>query len=145
MAVHTTTDEIAELRELLRSAGLRCTTARLAVVQHLREAGSPLSHAEIAEKLVPLGFDKATVFRNLIDLAEARLASRTELGDHVWRFEFREPGDLGHGKHSHFVCVECGSVTCLSEIEFDSASQKRAAKIGRVTEVLLKGHCSHCG
>ena len=145
MTAHTQTAEIAELRELLRSAGLRCTTARLAVVQHLREAGSPLSHAEMAEKLVPLGFDKATVFRNLVDLSEARLASRTELGDHVWRFEFREPGDPRHGNHSHFVCVECGSVTCLSDIEFDAASQKRAAKVGRVTEVLLKGHCSRCG
>ena len=54
--------EMDEARELLRSAGLRCTAARLAVLQHLRQVQAPVSHAEVAEKLVPLGFDKATVF-----------------------------------------------------------------------------------
>ncbi len=136
--------EMDEARELLRSAGLRCTAARLAVLQHLRQVQAPVSHAEVAEKLVPLGFDKATVFRNLIDLAEARLASRTELGDHVWRFELREPNDPDHAQHSHFLCVECGRVTCLTEMEFDDAAHRQTAKIGRVTEVLLKGYCNRC-
>lgn len=136
--------EISELRELLRAAGLRCTAARLGVLQRLREATSPLTHAEMADDLVPRGFDKATVFRNLIDLAEAGLVSRTELGDHVWRYELRDPHDPGQGKHPHFVCVDCGSVTCLSDIEFNAATRIRAAQVGRVTEILLKGHCRSC-
>jgi len=137
-------DEVDEIRALLRSVGLRCTSARLAVVQHLRHAASPVTHAELAEKLVPLGFDKTTVFRNLIDLSDNGLAARTELGDHVWRFELRDPNQPDHARHSHFMCVDCGSVTCMSDVEFDAATQKRTSKIGRVTEVLLKGHCSRC-
>ena len=136
--------EVAIIRELIRSAGLRCTAARLAVIQRLRSAASPMSHAELAGELVPLGYDKATVFRNLVDLTDANLLSRTELGDHVWRFELKSPGDPDEGGHPHFVCVDCGSVTCLSGVEFNTATKRRAGRIGRVTEILLKGHCKAC-
>jgi Fur family transcriptional regulator, ferric uptake regulator len=144
MSAGSRSEEVAEIRELVRAAGLRCTAARLAVMQRLRQATSPLSHAEIADDLVPLGFDKATVFRNLIDLAEAGVVNRSELGDHVWRFELRDPNDPESGTHPHFVCVECGSVTCLSDVEFNTATRRRASKVGRITEVLLKGRCVKC-
>ena len=137
-------DEVADIRTMVRSAGLRCTSARLAVLQYLRGATSPLTHAEIARKLVPLGFDKATLFRNLVDLTDADLLVRAELGDHVWRFEIRDPNDPDKGIHPHFVCVDCGNVTCLSGIEFNAASARRAKNIGQVTEILLKGHCAEC-
>lgn len=135
--------EITELRALLKEAGLRSTSARLAVLQRLRHASSPVTHAELADELVPVGFDKATVFRNLADLTEAELVSRTELGDRVWRFEIRDP-DSEQGKHPHFVCVDCGQVNCMADITFDSKTLKRIHKLGRVTEILLKGHCATC-
>lgn len=137
-------EEVQEIRQLLRSAGLRSTPARIAVMQELRAASAPLTHSDIAEELVPLGFDKATVFRNLTDLTEAELIGRTELGDHVWRFEIRDPDDPHAGQHPHFVCVECGSVSCLGDMEFTQASRRRSAEIGRITEILIKGHCTRC-
>ncbi|QDU39275.1 Transcriptional regulator PerR [Maioricimonas rarisocia] len=137
-------DEIQEIRELLRSSGIRATPARIAVLQELRGAHAPLTHADVAEKLVPLGFDKATVFRNLADLTEAELISRTELGDHVWRFEVIDPERPGGDKHPHFVCVECGSVTCLGDMQFTTGSRRRAKEIARITEILIKGHCADC-
>lgn len=136
--------EVEEIRELVRGVGLRCTSARLAVIQQLRKVDAPASHGEIADTLVPLGFDKATVYRNLIDLAEYGLVSRTELGDHVWRFELRDPNAPEDGEHPHFVCVDCGNVTCLQEIDFEPSIRRRWAKVGKVTEVLLKGHCKDC-
>ena len=136
--------EVDIIRELIQSAGLRCTAARLAVIQRLRSAASPMSHAELADELVPLGYDKATLFRNLVDLTDANLLSRTELGDHVWRFELKSPDDPDEGGHPHFVCVDCGRVTCLSDVEFNTATKRRAGRIGRVTEILLKGHCKAC-
>ena len=140
----TQEEEVAEIRKLLKAAGLRSTSARLAVLQRLRKANSPMTHAELADELVPVGFDKATVFRNLTDLTEADLVSRTELGDRVWRFEIRDPGDPEKGKHPHFVCVDCGHVNCMSDIEFDSSTLERVRELGRVTEILLKGHCRNC-
>jgi Fur family ferric uptake transcriptional regulator len=136
-------ESVAEIRKLLSDAGLRTTSARLAVIRRLRTAKSPLSHAEVAEDLVPLGFDKATVFRNLTDLVDAGLVTRTELGDHVWRFELRRTAHHDE-QHPHFVCVDCGSVTCLHDVDMPRTAQKSWAKIGKVTEILLKGHCNTC-
>ncbi|MFM7057200.1 MAG: Fur family transcriptional regulator, partial [Planctomycetota bacterium] len=79
--------EIEEIRELLSSRQLRATPAQIAVMQILRETHAPLTHADLAERLVPAGFDKATIFRNLSALTDDGLLLRTELCDHVWRFE----------------------------------------------------------
>jgi Fur family transcriptional regulator, ferric uptake regulator len=137
-------DEVRDIRTLLKSSGIRATPARISVLRELRAAHSPLTHADLTEILVPEGFDKATVFRNLADLTEAGLVSRTELGDHVWRFEALDPDHPGAEKHPHFVCVDCGSVTCLGDMEFTAKSRKQAAAIRNITEILIKGHCSEC-
>ncbi len=83
------------VRQRIRGVGLRCTAARVAVMHHLETASGPLTHAEVAEALDELGFDRATIYRNLIELTEAKLAARVELGDHVWRFEAKRAGG-GH-------------------------------------------------
>lgn len=136
--------EVEKIRELLRERGLRATPARIAVLEELRKANSPLTHAEIADTLVPLGYDKATVFRNLNGLAEADLVFRTELGDHVWRFEVLDPDNPHQEMHPHFVCVSCGDVRCLGNLEFTTRSKKHTEEIGDITEILLKGHCHNC-
>ncbi|QDU04417.1 Transcriptional regulator PerR [Gimesia chilikensis] len=137
-------DEIAEIRELLREYGVRATPARITVMQELRAANSPLSHSDLAEKLVPLGFDRATVFRNLNDLADAELISRAELGDHVWRFEAFDPDRPAGEKHPHFVCEACGNITCMEKLEFTPVSKRMTRAIGHITEILIKGLCNDC-
>lgn len=138
-------ESVTQIRTLLSNVGLRTTAARLAVVKRLKAATSPLTHAEVAEDLVPLGFDKASIFRNLVDLVDAGLVQRTELGDHVWRFELIDPDHPHQAQHPHFVCVDCGGVTCLQDADMPSSVQKSWAKIGTVTEILLKGRCKQCG
>lgn len=140
----TSSEEIATVQNLLRTAGLRSTTARIAVLQRLRCAKSPLSHAELADELTPLGLDKATVFRNLTDLTDAGLVDRTELGDHVWRFEIRDRMHSEKGKHPHFVCITCGSVSCLGGMKLPPRLTAHGQEIGSVTEVLLRGYCKTC-
>lgn len=132
-------------RKRIRGAGLRCTPARMAVLRRLEESDAPMTHGEVVDSLSGGGFDQSTVYRNLVDLAEAGLVRRRELGDHVWRFETPRPGDAGGEEHAHFLCVDCGSVRCLPEVRLDSPSRSAAAKVGSVTEVLVKGHCAECG
>lgn len=140
---------MAQWRDRLRQSGLRSTSARVAVLQLLEQAESPLSHAELADRLVPSGYDRATVYRNLIDMAEAGLLSRAELGDHVWRFELRREGhDDEHGaEHPHFVCVECGQVTCMHEtrLKLTPPPGTKESHIRKLTEILLRGYCDRCG
>lgn len=143
MTKKTDVDEVEAVRQILREAGLRSTPARIAVLSLLRRATKPQTHAELSEHLVPLGFDKATVFRNLTDLTDAELVSRTELGDHVWRFEIRDPKH-DRSSHPHFVCVECGIVSCLHGLAVPDANIRSSHNISRITEILVKGHCLTC-
>jgi Fur family ferric uptake transcriptional regulator len=123
---------LPDLQARIRNAGLRSTAARISVLRSLMDARTPVTHAELAEKLVPQGFDKATVYRNLMDLSEAGMVSRTELGDHVWRFELRRE-EAGHNnEHPHFLCTQCGEVGA------------KTAQGLKITEVLLKGECKGC-
>jgi len=138
-------DETESIKQAIREVGLRATPARIATLKLLHDASSPLTHAEVAEELNELGVDKATVFRNLNDMATAGLLRRTELGDRVWRFELAGEGDKHGSAHPHFVCVDCGTVSCMSEIKLTAGSTRLSQEFGEVTEILLRGHCNDCG
>ena len=133
-----------DLRAMVRNVGLRSTHARIAVLRHFHRHGEPQTHADVAGALKHLGFNSTTVYRNLLELADAGLLTRIELGDHVWRFELS--GSAAHPVHPHFLCVDCGAVACLDDSEADVRVPQLAKgnPIGQITEVLLKGHCSHC-
>ena len=102
----------------IRGAGLRCTAARLTVLQHLMRSHGPETHAEVSDALADKGFDRATIYRNLTELTEAGLVARVELGDHVWRFEIKRHGKHGArgDDHPHFLCTTCGEVSCLDDV-----------------------------
>ena len=55
----------------IRAVGLRCTAARLTVMQHLMAASGPETHAEVSDALADRSFDRATIYRNLTELTEA--------------------------------------------------------------------------
>lgn len=138
-------DNSESIKFAIREAGLRATPARIATLKLLHNASSPLTHAEVSEELQSLGVDKATVFRNLNDMATAGILRRTELGDRVWRFEL-VAAEEGHGSaHPHFVCVDCGTVSCMDEIKLTAGSMRLSQEFGEVTEILLRGHCNDCG
>lgn len=128
-------------RQKIQDAGLRATASRVATLLVLRDASAPLSHAEVSAELEQLQMDKATVFRNLNDMVTAELLSRSELGDHAWRFEIITEEDH---QHPHFVCVDCGTVSCMHDVELTSKNKTARSQLGQVTEILLRGHCTDC-
>ncbi|SRR6056297_293555 len=135
-------ESLDPVKQAIREAGLRATPARMATLQLLRASDAPLTHAVVADHLAATGVDKATAFRNLNDLVEVGLLRRTEVGDHVWRFEaISAEHDSGH---PHFLCVDCGTVSCLDDVKLTAGSQRASAKVGEVTEILLRGHCNEC-
>ena len=123
-----TAEHVDALAARLRAAGLRSTAPRLAVLQHLLARAAPVSHADLCKSLEKDGFDRATLYRNLIDLTDVGIVTRTDLGDHVWRFEMK-PRDGDHaGSHPHFVCSDCGTVSCLQDVAVRIVRGKRAPK-----------------
>ncbi|TWT73342.1 Fur family transcriptional regulator [Allorhodopirellula solitaria] len=132
------------VKQELRDVGLRATPARISTLLLLRQSPSPLTHAFVAEHLAKSGIDKATAFRNLNDMTESGLIRRTEVGDHVWRFEAVKPDEHHEDGHPHFFCVDCGTVCCLDDVKLTAGSQRQSEKYGTVTEILLRGHCNNC-
>jgi len=133
-------------RGILKAHSLRCTAARVAVLQQLAQADQPLSHADLVASLSTFGFDQSTVFRCLQELSESGVLSRLDLGDQVRRFELRSAGDKQESEHPHFMCVDCGTVTCMQDfsLELSPSRGPRREKLGEITEILLKGHCGTC-
>ncbi|HEY5951429.1 MAG TPA: transcriptional repressor, partial [Kofleriaceae bacterium] len=89
-------------------------------------------------------------YRNLTDLAEAGLVRRSDIGDHVWRFQ-AVTDDHEASAHPHFVCTECGSIACLPEIELAVRTSRTAARSKppralkqRQVEVHVRGLCDAC-
>jgi Fur family transcriptional regulator, ferric uptake regulator len=137
-------DDKAALVARLRASGLRRTGPRVAVLERLEQVSAPVSHGELADALEHLGFDRATVYRNLMDLTHAGLVTRTDMGDHVWRFSVVRDGQVDHGRqHPHLVCTDCGTIVCLPGVKVKispARGQKRVADM----EVQLKGLCERC-
>lgn len=134
-----------DLKQTIRATGLRSTAPRIAVLRHLLKASSPISHSELVDKLADEGMDRTTVYRNLVDLTEAGLVQRTDLGDHVWRFELKRANEHVFG-HPHFRCTDCGTVSCLPEV---SVKVKNGRGVPRslteqMVEVQLRGLCDAC-
>jgi Fur family transcriptional regulator, ferric uptake regulator len=140
----------------LRQAGLRVTESRLAVLNFLSQQAAPLSHPDVVTALEGQQFDRATLYRNLIDMTEAGLLQRRDYGDHVWRFELAhhssQASNASHPAHPHFVCDTCGTVSCMPQLQVNMQVMPSAPSpelptplLPQVSEILLKGQCAPCG
>lgn len=129
----------------MKSAGLRVTASRVAVLELVARASEPLSHPDVVDAIGGGLWNRSTLYRNLIDLAEAGLL-RSTLINGVTRFE---PVDRANAcaDHAHFVCTACGEVTHLAgvviRVEGDGGPVPRALVTGPL-EVQLRGRCDLC-
>jgi Fur family ferric uptake transcriptional regulator len=139
---------LKDFQALLRSAGLRSTNSRVAVLEYLHAHAGPNSHAELFKALGDKGFERATIYRILMDLVDVDILSRTDLGDHVWRFELKKGAGGGtHGdQHPHFVCIDCGEVSCLPGVSIKLEGHAKAPKslVKNKVAVQFKGLCDNC-
>ena len=111
-----------KIRTRLRDAGLRSTAARLWVMQELIEATSPVTHGEVAEALATKGFDRATIYRNLVELTEAGRLLQQEAGRLLAEFSGMQERmrDFVHGRRGRIVV---GFTTSASAHAFSARSR----------------------
>ncbi len=133
-----------QLRAAIRGTGLRATLQRIAVLGIVNASERPISHAEISERLGGDAQDRATVYRNLMDLARAGLVRRVAVGDRTWRFEPARSAPHARA-HPHFICASCGTVSCLNDMKVTTSRVKapRSIKLGEF-EVQVRGMCDAC-
>lgn len=132
----------SEAREILRERGLRSTGPRLAVLLALSESDRPLSNTEVLDGLGETDWDPATIYRNLVKLREAGIASVVSRAEGIDRYALSS--DEEH-HHPHFVCEDCGRVECLPSDVMGSIATEGpwATSIARAT-IQLRGECPEC-
>jgi Fur family transcriptional regulator, ferric uptake regulator len=135
------TDDL-ELSKILKGAGLRPTPTRQRVLAALSSAGRSLSHAELADALADL--DRVTVFRSLKILKKARLVHSVRGTDGTARFGTNPAETSGcPGGHPHFLCVECGSMTCLPDQAMPDVRVPKGALV-HGKQLVVYGVCAQC-
>lgn len=77
---------IHKIRCQLHHAGLKATSARIVVLKVLLEYDTPVTHSELASRTKPMGYDKATVFRNLSDLCRVKIIRKDRLPGESWKY-----------------------------------------------------------
>lgn len=134
----------ASAPEKLRSAGLRRTPTRIAVLARIESLARPVSHAELQGIPDLAEVDDITLYRTLAALVQAGLVHRVHGIDGVWRFGAQPQGREGcPGNHAHFLCTSCGSMACLLQQPMPRVDMPGGVVVhGR--HFILHGHCADC-
>ena len=138
---------VEDIRHWLHERALRSTGARVAVIQALDRAARPMSSSEVSREIGSATTDAATVYRNLVKLEEVGLVEVAARVDGMDRYALA-PRDESHGNHAahpHFVCNDCGEVSCLpGDVQFSIKTRGRWNQPVRDAVVQLIGTCPAC-
>jgi len=132
-----------EIERLLKTAGLRRTVQRVAIVSALTRAVRPLSREQIAVALSPGAPNKTTIYRVLEALIGKGIVHKAFLRERTWYFE------LAHNCsrrqcHPHFTCTTCGDTHCLPGMAVPMAKCPPRGFVIDHQRVQLEGLCPKC-
>ena len=129
----------------LQKAGISKTSQRLAVLDILLTATTPLSVNAIRQALeTKANIDKVTVYRILSLFKQHRIIREIASAGGANYFEMAA---LGNPVHPHFNCRICGAFTCLAPMPFTKAPELILSKddysIDHI-EINISGLCACC-
>ena len=128
----------------LAKNGLRLTHQRRRILDFFLKADRHLSQEEIYAALRQYGLGRATVFRTLKMLEEAKLVDHVIGSNGTPRFELK----VERPHHDHLICVECGRILEVRWPKLEAIQEETCRKIGFTPkwhrhEVF--GRCRDCG
>jgi Fe2+ or Zn2+ uptake regulation protein len=132
-----------DARQMLQTARLYCTKARIAILTVLLKTPGPLRQDQIAGQMVPRETNKVTIYRTLESLMKAGLVHRVFMNDRVWHFELADHCTETQC-HPHFTCRNCGATHCLPGMSLPMAQSPYKGFIISHQEVRLEGLCPAC-
>jgi len=133
----------SRINVLLKSAKLRRTQARAAILNVLLEATNPLNQTQIAKKIGRGGPDKVTIYRTLKSLIDAGVVHQAFLKDRSRHFEL--PDNCSEKQcHPHFFCTSCGRTLCLIGINVPMLTVGHKGFVINRQQVRLEGLCPDC-
>jgi len=130
---------------ILQKAGISKTSQRLAVLDILFKATTPLSVNTIRQALeTKANIDKVTVYRILSLFRQRGIIREIASAGGANYFEM---ATLENPLHPHFSCRNCGAFTCLAPLSFTQAPELLLPKddysIDHI-EINISGLCACC-
>jgi Fur family ferric uptake transcriptional regulator len=110
----------------LAKNGLRLTHQRRRILDYFLESDRHLSQEEIYLALRKHGLGRATVFRTLKMLEEAKLVNHVVGSDGTPRFEV----NVERPHHDHLICVDCGRIQEVRWPKLEAIQDEACRKIG---------------
>jgi Fe2+ or Zn2+ uptake regulation protein len=126
----------------LRERGLRISTARRVIVNHLFESGAPLSAQQIAAGLDRTPLDLASVYRNLETLEEHGVVRHFHAGHGPGRYVLVDAGE-----REYLTCDRCGAIEEVDRSELDPVRDRVHDRFGYevgFTHFPMVGLCPRC-
>lgn len=127
--------------DLIRAAGVKLTRHRVDVLDALRGAPQPRSHAEL-EAVLESAIDRVTLYRTLDTLVACGLAHKAVDPRGVFRFSAAD-AQRQHAGHVHFRCTDCGGVFCLKAAPPAPPQLPRGFRLAEVA-FDVRGTCAAC-
>lgn len=130
-----------DFKKILRDAGLKSTSQRLAVIKILSEIKHPETAQEIHKRLKKL--DLVTLYRTLTSFEKSQIVRRVDLHKDAVYYE------LNVNHHHHIVCTNCGKLEDFELCDMDKLTKRIVAKASNFKTVSehsleLFGVCNTC-
>ena len=147
LTFHSTTptlqfDSADAVLRTLRERGLRISTARRVIVNHLFETDAPVSAQQIAAGLDRTPLDLASVYRNLETLEEHGVVRHFHAGHGPGRYVL-----VGGGEREYLACDRCGAIEEVDRSELDPVRDRVQERFGYevgFTHFPMVGLCPRC-
>jgi len=131
------------IEQLLKSANLRRTKPRIAVMSILLAADKPVTQQEIAEKAGAGAPDKVTIYRTLETFVQAGIVHKAFLRERTRHYELAH-NCTQHQCHPHFTCSNCGRTVCLTKSSLPMIKVSEKGFVVHRQQVRLEGLCPGC-
>jgi Fur family ferric uptake transcriptional regulator len=131
------------IERLLRSADLRRTGPRVAILSVLIRADKPLTQEEIGAKLGPAIPNRVTIYRVLERFCKAGMVHKAFMQQRTWHFELADRCTESQC-HPHFTCKKCGVISCLVGLPVSIIKDVKKGFVIHRQRVQLEGLCPRC-
>lgn len=132
------------MEKQLLSHGIKPTKNRMVVVEYLNGVNHPVTAPDMLEYLQQQSsINKVTLYR-ILDLFEAQgVVIKHRADDRSFRYCLKESEQSAH---CHFLCTECGKMTCM---DMDHIAlnpeyiQQTGYQVSNI-EIRIDGKCQDC-
>lgn len=134
-----------QIAEILKHNHLSVTESRKKILNLFLSQQGALAHGDI-ERRAGEKFDRVTVYRTLQTFVEKGIIHTIPTADNNILYALcKDNCSAGHhhDHHIHFVCINCGSTTCMDEVAVPDVKLPKGYQIQNI-EMVVNGTCREC-